>query len=182
VLQEVVAELAAGVALPVTVQPDAGVPRCLGRQVRYARNTGYFAEASRRFAASGATLVGGCCGTTPAKLAGFRGESRFTTWACKFVILEVSTKLGRHFWLRPSVALDGADWDWLPDRFGTSPADHAERQDLIAAARRAVEEELTERQRRVFIAIAVNGVPAARWCPCAEDYQGLLLATRTDRA
>jgi RNA polymerase sigma-70 factor, ECF subfamily len=76
------------------------------------------------------------------------------------VILEVSTKLGRHFWLRPSVALDGADWDRLPDRFGTSPADHAERQDLIAAVRRAVEEELTERQRRVFIAIAVNGVPA----------------------
>jgi RNA polymerase sigma-70 factor, ECF subfamily len=51
------------------------------------------------------------------------------------------------------------DWDRLPDRFGTSPADHAERHDLVAAVRRAVAEELTERQRRVFIAIAVNGVP-----------------------
>jgi homocysteine S-methyltransferase len=68
VLQDVVAELAAGTALPVSVQPNAGVPRRLGRQLRYARNTEYFAEASRRFVASGATLVGGCCGTTPAHI------------------------------------------------------------------------------------------------------------------
>jgi RNA polymerase sigma-70 factor, ECF subfamily len=94
-----------------------------------------------------------------AKLTGFRGESRFTTWAYKFVVLEVSGKLGRHFWQRPSVALDAADWDRLPDRFGLGPADHAERRDLIAAVRRAVEEELTERQRRVFTAIVVEGVP-----------------------
>ncbi len=68
VLQDVVAELAAGAALPVTVQPNAGVPRRLGRQLRYARDTEYFAEAARRFVASGATLVGGCCGTTPAHI------------------------------------------------------------------------------------------------------------------
>jgi RNA polymerase sigma-70 factor (ECF subfamily) len=35
-----------------------------------------------------------------AKLGQFRGEKRFTTWAHKFVIFEVSTKLGRHFWRR----------------------------------------------------------------------------------
>lgn len=66
VLEEVVAELAAGCTLPISVQPNAGIPRRLGRQLRYARNTEYFAEAARRFVASGATLVGGCCGTTPA--------------------------------------------------------------------------------------------------------------------
>ena len=75
------------------------------------------------------------------------------------MILEVSSKLGRHFWLRPSVALDAAGRDRLPDRFGTSPADHAEQHELVTAVRRAVEEELTERQRRVFTAIVVNGVP-----------------------
>ena len=75
-----------------------------------------------------------------AKLGQFRGESRFTTWAYKFVVLEVSSKLGRHFWQRPAVVLDAADWDRLPDRFGISPADHAERQDLMGALRRAVEE------------------------------------------
>ena len=93
------------------------------------------------------------------KLGEFRGESRFTTWAYRFVVLEVSSKLGRHFWQRPAVALDTADWERLPDRFGISPADHAERRELIGAVRRAVEEELTERQRRVFIAIVVDGIP-----------------------
>src|ERR1700749_1753151 len=37
-----------------------------------------------------------------AKLDQFRGESRFTTWAYGFVILEVSDKLGRHFWRDPT--------------------------------------------------------------------------------
>ena len=97
-----------------------------------------------------------------AKLGQFRGESRFTTWAYKFVVLEVSGKLGRHFWQRPAVVLTPQDWDRLPDRFGISPAEHAERQDLAAALRRAVEEELTERQRRVFTAIVVHGVAARR--------------------
>jgi methionine synthase / methylenetetrahydrofolate reductase(NADPH) len=68
VLQDVVAELAAGCALPISVQPNAGVPRRLGRQLRYALNTEYFAEAARQFVANGATLVGGCCGTTPAHI------------------------------------------------------------------------------------------------------------------
>jgi RNA polymerase sigma-70 factor, ECF subfamily len=94
-----------------------------------------------------------------AKLSGFRGESRFITWAYKFVVLEVSAKLGRHFWLRPTVSMDAADWDRLPDRFGVAPEDHAQRLELISAVRRAVSEELTEHQRQLFIAIVVDGVP-----------------------
>lgn len=93
------------------------------------------------------------------KLSQFRGESRFTTWAYRFVILEVSAKLGRHFWRRPTVALDAEDWDRLPDRFGLRPDEHVQRADLVEAVRRAVDEELTQRQRQVFVAIVVNGVP-----------------------
>jgi RNA polymerase sigma-70 factor (ECF subfamily) len=94
-----------------------------------------------------------------AKLDRFRGESRFTTWAYKFVILEVSAKLGRHFWQRPTVALEAEDWDRLPDRFGMGPAEQTQWHDLVTCLRRAVDEELTERQRRVFVAIVLNGVP-----------------------
>jgi RNA polymerase sigma-70 factor (ECF subfamily) len=94
-----------------------------------------------------------------AKLGQFRGESRFTTWAYKFVILEVSTKLGRHFWRDPNVRLAGEDWDRLPERFGVDPAEHSEARDLIAALRRAVEEDLTPHQRRVFVAIVLNSIP-----------------------
>jgi RNA polymerase sigma-70 factor (ECF subfamily) len=94
-----------------------------------------------------------------AKIGEFRGESRFTTWACKFVIFEVSGKIGRHFWRHPAVSLEADDWDRLPDRFGLDPARESEWRDLVRALRRAVEEELTERQRRVFTAIVVDGVP-----------------------
>ena len=93
------------------------------------------------------------------KVGEFRGESRFTTWACKFAIFEVSTKVGRHFWQRPTVAMDGEDWDRLPDRFGLDPARAAEWGDVVAALRRAVDDELTDHQRRVFVAIVLNGVP-----------------------
>ena len=73
------------------------------------------------------------------KLGQFRGESRFTTWAYKFAIFEVSDKIGRHFWQNPGVTLDAEDWDQLPDRFGFEPAHQAEWRDLLAALRRAVD-------------------------------------------
>jgi RNA polymerase sigma-70 factor, ECF subfamily len=94
-----------------------------------------------------------------AKLSQFRGESRFTTWAYKFVILEVSAKLGRHFWRHSDVPLDAEDWDRLPDRFGFEPAQESEWRDLFAALRHAVDTDLTARQREIFIAIVVNGIP-----------------------
>jgi len=93
------------------------------------------------------------------KLGQFRGESRFTTWAYKFVMFEVSAKMGRHFWRHPDVPLDAEDWDRLPDRFGFDPAREAEWRDLLGALRRAVDEVLTARQRAVFVAIVLNGVP-----------------------
>jgi RNA polymerase sigma-70 factor (ECF subfamily) len=93
------------------------------------------------------------------KLGQFRGESRFTTWAYKFVIFEVSAKIGRHFWRHPDVRLDAGDWARLPARFGFDPAQETEWRDLLAALRRAVDEELTARQRRIFVAIVLNGVP-----------------------
>jgi RNA polymerase sigma-70 factor, ECF subfamily len=94
-----------------------------------------------------------------AKLGQFRGESRFTTWAYRFVILEVTAKLGQHFWRRPDARLEAEDWDRLPGRFGFEPAQESEWRDLLAALRRAVDTELTARQREVFVALVVNGVP-----------------------
>jgi RNA polymerase sigma-70 factor, ECF subfamily len=93
------------------------------------------------------------------KLAGFRGESRFITWAYRFVVLEVSGKLGRHYWRSPPVALDAGQWERLPDRLGVDPARHAEAAGVLAEVRRVVEEELTAHQRRVFTAIVVDEIP-----------------------
>ncbi len=94
-----------------------------------------------------------------AKLATFRGESQFTTWAYRFVILEVSAKVGRHFWRRPDVSLNVEQWERLPDRFGADPGRAPQARELAAEIRRAVEEDLTERQRRVFVAIVLQEIP-----------------------
>src|SRR5262249_24817564 len=56
VLVGVGGELAQGTDLPVSVQPNAGMPQRLGGQLRYARNAAYFGEATQRFIAAGATL------------------------------------------------------------------------------------------------------------------------------
>jgi RNA polymerase sigma-70 factor, ECF subfamily len=94
-----------------------------------------------------------------AKLGDFRGESRFITWAYRFVILEGSAKLGRHYWRHPPVALDAGQWERLPDRFGIDPARHAEAAGILAEVRRVVDDELTSHQRRVFVAIVVDEIP-----------------------
>jgi RNA polymerase sigma-70 factor (ECF subfamily) len=94
-----------------------------------------------------------------AKIAQFHGESKFTTWACKFAIFEVSTKIGRHSWQKPTISLGDEDWDRLPDRFGLDPAQIAEWRDVVVALRRAIKVELTEHQRRIFVAIVLDGMP-----------------------
>jgi RNA polymerase sigma-70 factor (ECF subfamily) len=93
------------------------------------------------------------------KLGEFRGDSRFTTWAYKFVILEVAGKLTRHAWRRTAPSLMEEDWGLLPDRFGFGPADIAEFGELLVLVRQAVDEDLTPRQRRIFVAIVLQGVP-----------------------
>ncbi len=94
-----------------------------------------------------------------AKISTFRGESRFTTWAYKFAIFEVGTKVGRHFWQKRTTPLDAEDWDRLPDRLGIDPAGQVEHQELLAAVRAAVDTELSTRQRTVFVALVIEGIP-----------------------
>jgi RNA polymerase sigma-70 factor (ECF subfamily) len=93
------------------------------------------------------------------KLHTFRGESRFTTWAYRFVVLEVSTKLARHFWRRSSVSLESEEWERLPSLFPADPLAQTLQRELVQAVQRAVNETLTDRQRHLFVAIVINGVP-----------------------
>ena len=93
-----------------------------------------------------------------AKLDSFRGTARFTTWAAKFAIYEVSSALRRHAWRHRKVELDETVWDRLPD---TAPAalDVLHNADLLDAIRRAVRDALTERQRLVFESVTLESVP-----------------------
>lgn len=143
---------------------DAAVARLHGMLLRVCR-----AELNRRRAQLGVSgpevedlayqAAADATMAVTAKVATFRGDSRFTTWAYKFAVFEVSSKVGRHFWRTRTTVLDPEDWDRLPDRLGVDPAGHAQHQQLLAAVRAAVEAELTERQRSVFVALVMAGVP-----------------------
>jgi RNA polymerase sigma-70 factor, ECF subfamily len=93
------------------------------------------------------------------KLDGYRGASRFTTWAYAFAVFEVSVKLRRHAWPGGTIptADDDATWDRLAASGSTAQA-HVESAELLRALRRAVMEELSSRQREVFVAVALNDV------------------------
>ena len=93
------------------------------------------------------------------KVAGFRGDSKFTTWAYKFVMFEVSSKMGRHFWRHRHASLDADSWERLPDPGAASPVQRTEHREIFEALRRAIDQDLTPLQRRVFVAIALNEVP-----------------------
>jgi RNA polymerase sigma-70 factor (ECF subfamily) len=93
-----------------------------------------------------------------AKLDGYRGASRFTTWAYKFALLEAGVKLRRRAWQEREVVLEPGAWPAFADR-SSSAQELLEREELLSMLREAVEKTLTPHQREVFVALALNGVP-----------------------
>lgn len=49
----------------LSVMPNAGWPEMIGGRVMYPATPDYFGDYALTFAAAGATIIGGCCGTTP---------------------------------------------------------------------------------------------------------------------
>jgi RNA polymerase sigma-70 factor (ECF subfamily) len=92
------------------------------------------------------------------KLDEFRGISSFATWASKLVIFEVSDKVARHVWHREPPSREELVWDRLPDWLAPRPSDRPEQREQLEVLSAAIGE-LTDRQREVFVAIALNDVP-----------------------
>jgi RNA polymerase sigma-70 factor (ECF subfamily) len=93
-----------------------------------------------------------------ARLDSFRGASRFTTWAYKFALLEAAVKLRRRAWQGREVPLEPETWG-LFSSAGIKPDASAEQSELLETLQRAIAEQLTPHQRRVLVALALNGVP-----------------------
>jgi RNA polymerase sigma-70 factor, ECF subfamily len=94
-----------------------------------------------------------------AKLDGFRGASRFTTWAYKFALLEAGVRLRRRAWQEREVVLDSDSWTRLGAADIGGPEADAEQAELLGALSHAIGSELTAHQRRVLVALAIDGVP-----------------------
>jgi len=93
------------------------------------------------------------------KIGTYRGASRFTTWAYKFVIFEVSAALRRESWRDRTVTMDDPEWERLADVTPSTPLDRVEIRELIGAIERSVAADLTPRQRDIFVAVVVHDVP-----------------------
>ena len=60
-----IAERMRGAGLPLSVQPNAGLPRTVDGRLLYMATPEYVDVFARRTIQIGATMIGGCCGTTP---------------------------------------------------------------------------------------------------------------------
>jgi RNA polymerase sigma-70 factor, ECF subfamily len=93
-----------------------------------------------------------------ARLDDFRGASRFTTWVYKFALLEAAVKLRRRAWQGREIPLEPETWRLFASD-SLTPSEEAEQGALFAALKDGIADALTPHQRRVLVALAINGVP-----------------------
>ncbi len=113
------------------------------------------------------------------RLDDFAGASRFTTWAYKFALLEAAVKLRKRAWQGREVPLEPETWD-LFSSAELEPDAEAEQSELLAALQAAIVDVLTPHQRRVLVALAVNGVPIDVLAERLSTNRGALYKTLHD--
>lgn len=92
------------------------------------------------------------------KLDDYRFESRFTTWAYKFAILEAAVRTRRRAWQERELPIDPDAWTTLPART-LDPAEELVNRERLAAIIDAVRTELSPHQREVLGALVLAEVP-----------------------
>lgn len=65
VMLDAIEEMSEATALPLSAQPNAGLPRTVRDRKIYLASPEYMAQYARRMIDVGVRFVGGCCGTTP---------------------------------------------------------------------------------------------------------------------
>jgi len=65
-------EFRAASRLPLVIQPNAGLPRTAGGRTVYDETPALLADRASELVRIGVSIVGGCCGTTPAHIAALR--------------------------------------------------------------------------------------------------------------
>jgi RNA polymerase sigma-70 factor, ECF subfamily len=113
------------------------------------------------------------------RLDDFRGASRFTTWVYKFALLEAAVKLRKRAWQGREMPLEPETWSLFAST-GLDPEAEVEQSELLTTLQRAIDEVLTPHQRRVLVALAVNGVPIDVLADRLSTTRGALYKTLHD--
>lgn len=98
------------------------------------------------------------------KLSTFEGRSKFTTWVYKIAVRTALTELRRRRWR--DVSLDQLiEKPNVPDTpiftadNSPSPENIVEQSDLMDQVKRVIQENLTQKQSKALVAIAIHGMP-----------------------
>jgi RNA polymerase sigma-70 factor (ECF subfamily) len=113
------------------------------------------------------------------KLGDYRFESRFTTWAYKFVILEAAVRTRRRAWQERELPVDPEAWARDPVLVVDPAADHGTRERLRAVLA-AIETELTPHQREVLTALVLAEIPIDVLAERLNTTRGALYKTLHD--
>jgi len=73
-----VERIRAATSLPLSAQPNAGIPRSVEGRNIYLCSPEYMASYARKFVTAGVRLVGGCCGSTPEHIRVMKSALRVT--------------------------------------------------------------------------------------------------------
>ncbi len=113
------------------------------------------------------------------RLDDFRGLSKLTTWAYKFALYEAAVKVRRHAWRDRELPVEP---DTLASLHGgvPGPEEDVEMRERLGTIAAAIDEVLTPHQRRVLVALAVNGVPIDVLAERLSTTRGALYKTLHD--
>ena len=113
------------------------------------------------------------------KLDDFRGDSRFTTWVYKFAVIEAAVKIRRRAWQGREAPVEPEGWALITDCAST-PEQDAETNEILAAVREAIKEDLSPHQREILVAVTLNGVPIDVMAERLDTTRGALYKTIHD--
>ena len=113
------------------------------------------------------------------KLDGFRGDSRFTTWAYKFALYEAAVKLRRRAWQARELPLEPDAWPAFASH-ALSPGEQVAESELLDALRVAIAQRLTCHQREVLVAVTLNAIPIDVLAERLNTTRGALYKTLHD--
>ncbi len=113
------------------------------------------------------------------RLESYRGASRFTTWVYKFAIYEAGVKLRKRAWQGREIPLEPESWSLFASG-GLDPEREVEQGELLRTLQAAINDVLTPHQRRVLVALALNGVPIDVLADRLSTTRGALYKTLHD--